>query len=403
MSRQRYGDVICSAIKIQSLARGMIVRGQVERKEQAAFVIQQAWWNFVNSWRMNWSATTIQSMWRVYRARLIFEQKLLDEEEVNEKAAMVIQGAWRAFSAQVQFQLHLLDVISVQSLARRRMAMQRRNDVVQSVAVLQGAVRCWLARWSLGWRIQEKKAAVTCQCAVRCWLSKQELSSRERKYISATRVQTYWRMYSNKMAFRQLAVSTILIQASFRGHHDRQGIECWGQSAALIQRTWRSFSRDLQKESACVGIQRTWRAHFCRKKFCSSLASAAFIQRCWRGYAVRSTMEKRQFAATILQGCWRGFIGRMNFQLDLLEIIFVQNAVRRFLAMRHAAARCEAIQVIQNALRRCLAVKATNTLKQERIEWQIEHHAAVYIQVCQLSISLFHPFMSTGVLIICFA
>jgi hypothetical protein len=126
---------VYSAITIQSFARGMIVREQTRRQEHAAVLIQRTWWNFVDSWRMNWAATTIQRLWRGFNARIDFERKLIEEEEAFEQAATIIQGAWRGFAAQVEFQLDLLDIISVQNLARKKIATRRRNDIVRSVAL----------------------------------------------------------------------------------------------------------------------------------------------------------------------------------------------------------------------------------------------------------------------------
>jgi myosin heavy subunit len=393
--RQRYYNLVYSAITIQSFARGMIVREQTRRQEHAAVLIQRTWWNFVDSWRMNWAATTIQRLWRGFNARIDFERKLIEEEEAFEQAATIIQGAWRGFAAQVEFQLDLLDIISVQNLARKKIATRRRNDIVKSVAVLQGAARYWLAKRSFETKFQERDAAITCQCAIRCWLSSRELSNRQQRYKCATLIQSHWRRYAERMAFSLLLTTTIYIQAFVRGHHDRRQMVLWSQSASTIQRTWRSFSLDVQNENACTEIQRTWRAYSSRKKYEISRVSAVSVQRCWRGYAVRDALEKQQFAATILQSCWRGFMSRMNFQLDLLEIIFVQNAVRRYLAKREAAVRREATQVIQNVSRCFLAARLADTLRKQMIEWETSHKAAICIQVSRVTHILHIVFLNT--------
>eukprot|EP00980_Cylindrotheca_fusiformis_P001667 scaffold381_cov138-Cylindrotheca_fusiformis.AAC.3 len=380
LQSQRYHVAIDSAIVLQRFGRGIVVKARIQREEAAAIRIQEAWWTFVDTWQMNWSATKIQSAWRGFSARLALEQQLREEEKVCEEAAIVIQSAWRGFAAQVQFQLHLLDIISVQSLARKRIAIRRHHLVLTSVATLQCAARCWLARLKLQTKLREMNAVITCQCAIRCWLSKSELTTRRRLWRSATNIQKGWRMCRDRGSYQILSASAVSIQALIRGHLDRQKVDQWRQCARDIQLAWRSFSRGVLCQNAASTIQRTWRAFFCRKRYCRNIASVILVQKFWRGFTVRSNLEKKTFAATILQSCWRSFTGRMNYQLDLLEIIFVQNAVRRFLAKRESARRRKAIKAIQSASRRLLAVKATDTLRQQKIEKENADKAARRIQ-----------------------
>jgi hypothetical protein len=70
----------------------------------------------------------------------------------------------------VQYELDLLDIISIQNLARQKIAMRERLRRDRSVAKLQGAFRCAVARRALGAKFEEREtrqklniATITCQ------------------------------------------------------------------------------------------------------------------------------------------------------------------------------------------------------------------------------------------------
>jgi myosin heavy subunit len=209
LCRRKYINIVHSATTIQKLARGNAVRDEIQRQESAALVIQKAWGNLVNQWSIDWAATCIQKLWRGAMVRQDLDQMLLEEEaaciiqkswrgfcqfvnyeialestiviqkvfrgfsvrkelEIHELkgAAIVIQSAWRGFAAQVQFNLDLFDIISVQTFVRRQIATKHYLDLIETVAVLQGAVRCWLARQKLQIKKKETIAAIVCQVSL---------------------------------------------------------------------------------------------------------------------------------------------------------------------------------------------------------------------------------------------
>lgn len=371
-----------SAVRtIQRYARGTLARRQMMRKQIAALTLQNAWWNFVQIWRVRWAATTIQSLWRGSLARSELVRRILEDEERNDQAATVIQSAWRGFSDQVEFQTILLDVIAIQSLTRRKIAMDRREGMMNAVVKLQCAARCWFARSLLQVKIRNVEAAIVCQCAIRSWLSVRSLSTARHHHIASTAIQSQWRKYVASVSFGRVRSNVISVQSLFRGLLARREISSMNQSASRIQSAWRNHSWNNRANMSAIAIQRTWRAYSAKAKLSQSLAAIASIQRFWRASVVKAIAEKKQFAATVIQSAWRGYFARRDFVLDILEIIFVQGAVRRFLAKRTANQRRLAVARIQSSVRCFLALNELR--RRQRLEFdRMEcHQAALLIQV----------------------
>jgi myosin heavy subunit len=211
--RDEFECAVHSTIDLQRVARGLLVRCEVKRQQHAASTIQQAWWDWVDYADMQLAATIIQNHWRAVSARKQYAKRILERNSVCaiqrvwrgycqsttyaitvefiisiqrvtrgflirkelpirrcRDAATNIQKAWRGFSAQVQFQLDILDIISIQTLARRNIALKDCARRVHSVVVLQGGIRCALARRALIERCENRKtqrrrsqAAIVCQ------------------------------------------------------------------------------------------------------------------------------------------------------------------------------------------------------------------------------------------------
>mmetsp|Transcript_16947 Transcript_16947/g.41278 ORF Transcript_16947/g.41278 Transcript_16947/m.41278 type:complete len:2524 (+) Transcript_16947:69-7640(+) len=365
---------------IQKYTRGRLARRQIERQEIAASIVQKAWWNFVQNWRVRWAATTIQSVWRGSLARSELVRRILEEEDSNDQAAIAIQSAWRGFSAQVEFQTVMLDIVTIQSLGRRRIALNRRCTMVNALAKLQCALRCWLARRHLQINLRDVKAAITCQCAIRSWLSVRRMVTVRHEYIAAVIIQSQWRRYTQNVSYCLLRSTVVSCQALLRGSVARREILSWNQSASSIQSAWRDHSWNIRLKVSATVIQKTWRARSAALVLCHSLAAIRSMQRYWRGFIVRVALENEQFAATVIQSSWRAFFAKREFTLDVLEVIFVQGAVRRYLAKRAADHRRLALHKIQHASRCFLAVQELRRLQRAELEHMECHKVAIFLQ-----------------------
>lgn len=400
-SRCKYKRVLDAARTLQRYARGSATRRQIQSLELAALTVQRAWWTFVQRWRLRWAATTIQCIWRGSIARTELVRKILAEEQCDNHAAVVIQSAWRGFAAQVEFQMTLLDIITVQSLVRRRIALDTSETMVRALDTLQRASRCWLAKQRLNVKVRNVEAATTCQCAFRSWRAVRKLQTLRLQYAAAEIIQRQWRRFTADFKYGTFRLTVIFIQAFLRGSLVRGQVETWNYSATRIQCVWRKHSWNTLTNAAAIAIQTTWRACSASTKLRVSLAAASSIQKVWRGFIARAGIKKGDFAATVIQSCWRTYVARTDYVLDVLEIIFVQGTVRRYLAKRAADKRRVAIQRIQNAWR-CFLSK--NELQQRKLVelYHIEcHKAAEILQVSKCPMELLRTYEITELTMEC--
>ena len=152
-----YCHNVCAACAIQRVWRGGRTREvyvQEKLKFESVLAIQSSWrryCEYMSFQESRRSAILIQSIWRAYVGRQ--EMSALKWRA----AAITVQRFWRGFSAQVNYQMDLMDIILVQSLARRRFAKRHRERRLHSIDLLQGAMRCALARKAVSQMTKEKQ------------------------------------------------------------------------------------------------------------------------------------------------------------------------------------------------------------------------------------------------------
>jgi myosin heavy subunit len=211
--RRRFQTTVVAAIGVQRVAKGYLVRKDLQHQHLAAMTIQQAWWSWVDyadsqvaailiqsRWRgisarrfsrdlavRHQAATDLQKVWRGYFQTIVFAitrevsisiqkvargylvRKNLPIQRMS-RAAILLQKSWRGFSAQIQYNLDVMDIVSIQTLARARIAQKIVKRRSTAVAGLQGAVRCALSRRALlrlrleqEHEIRRNNAAIVCQ------------------------------------------------------------------------------------------------------------------------------------------------------------------------------------------------------------------------------------------------
>jgi hypothetical protein len=132
-----------AALKIQCLWRCYDATVELQCRiidQEAAVAIQRHWRGFQQ--RAVYAHTIdsiifLQANTRCYISRKEFFKR--------QKSATLIQCLWRGFWAQLQTQLDFIDVITLQSLARRWLALQDRDARRRAILVVQRNVRRLLA------------------------------------------------------------------------------------------------------------------------------------------------------------------------------------------------------------------------------------------------------------------
>jgi abnormal spindle-like microcephaly-associated protein len=402
-------------ISVQRLVRGYLLRRSLVRQHDAACKIQQVWWLYVSKQDQEYASLMIQKMLRGVKARKNFREHrkqfraasciqkywrayyqwfsflILAESTIllqrvfrgllsrkatsfhrSQLAATAIQKIWRGFSEQVRFQIHFMDIICVQGVARRYLALNIRNKKIRAISVLQGAIRCAIARRKLSvarsalmiqvyWRsYRNRKKFLQSRFAIihvqRLWRGHTLRVMVKRESFAATTIQKSWRRYwvytDYKMFLKEIAAA-VAIQAVFRYMLARNFFETLRFSAQRVQRWWKMYISTTRQREAALILQKNWRSCFRRNHFATLRARTVKIQSIIRILLAKNDLENRRWekAAIALQRIWRGFSQQVVFQLEILDIVYAQSYVRRFLAKKDYSAKQWAVMVIQRSYR----------------------------------------------------
>lgn len=139
--RQRFIRMRTSAVKIQSVIRGFLVRKQVAKEQAAARRIQNWYLSSKESRRIRKEfIITKQCTITIQKGVRNFIQKRRSEKE---RAALVLQTTWRAFSTRRWY-----------------------KKLQSSATVIQRAVRTWKQRREF---VKKREAVIVLQQSYRCY------------------------------------------------------------------------------------------------------------------------------------------------------------------------------------------------------------------------------------------
>ena len=165
-----YADSQVAAILIQSRCRGIFARQYCRDlivRHQAATSLQKIWRGYIQSILFVITREISVSIQKTFRGYLV--RKNLPMQSMS-RAAILLQKTWRGFAAQVQYNLDVMDIVAIQCLVRVRLARKIMIRRTMAMVCLQGAVRCALSRGALmRLRLDEEhnrlrhKAAIVCQ------------------------------------------------------------------------------------------------------------------------------------------------------------------------------------------------------------------------------------------------
>ena len=356
---------IWAAVEIQAIARRFIYEQRFLLQREAACIIQA-----------------------VYRGGRVRDQILLEH-----CCAVEIQRCVRGYLATLEVYEEIYQITLVQSMVRRRQAIDRATDRMVFVIQVQSLARGYLTRKRMRnaqnaaliiqktWRGSLQRLCyeldlldvVIVQSVARRFLVRKQIENRH-----ATTIQKTWRSYSCFLAYQIKLFSSITIQALWRGYVARKYYARLLESrrhvaATMIQAQWRSYDcsmnylhyladvlavqssvrawirrkralKKIQKVSrmfvvrlrivksrAAKKIQTEFRQYL-NKKALDRLKAACAIQGVWKKFYVKRYARKEE-SAVVIQKHWRGFLAYADFMFVLADIILVQSFVRRFLAI----------------------------------------------------------------------
>ncbi|XP_061184440.1 abnormal spindle-like microcephaly-associated protein homolog [Saccostrea echinata] len=443
MERKHFLSMKASAIKIQCVVRGFLVRQQLAKEKSAVRLIEN--WYLLSKQSKQLRANFLhkkQCIITIQRAVRKFRERRKSEKE---RAAIVLQKTWRAYCVKCWYKKTQASITVIQ---RALHAWKQRKNFLRkrkAVLFLQQKYRAHqLAKRQRATFIQIKSSSIVIQQA---WKRHLEKCTR-----AATKIQSYWRCFMALRKYRIVRKGVVATQAAFRVYSARKLYLSQHRAVITIQGRWKEIlvgrqirQRFLAQKAAVITIQATFKGHQVRKQFLQTRfaviifqksfrrlvtykkfqlmkESTVKIQRKWRatqhmkqiftqyqivkqsvlavqsyfrGYRVRKAIgviRQREAAAQLIQKSWRGYSIRKKYLTVKNCAKIIQTAYRSWKLRKDKEQKCKAAIILQRRYRAILSARlhrksflqvrsACCTIqKQWRMKVIKRNHAAITIQ-----------------------
>ncbi|XP_069050242.1 abnormal spindle-like microcephaly-associated protein [Lepisosteus oculatus] len=402
--RRKFLNAKQSAVILQSCLRRWNAWKRYQKMKRSAIVIQ-------NRYRAYVSGKKVQAEYNRIRSAVISLQSAYRKWQDRRKAQMhrsvvKIQAWYRGYSARKKFRMVKEATIKIQSYIKMVQARQHYCSLKKATLQMQTLYRanklCHLERTEY----QRKRDACIClQAAVKGHLQRKRLDTWRK---SATKIQSFFRMYKTRSLYLKMCSATVIIQKRFRVY--RECVRCRHQflefkaATICLQAAYRGYSLrkmiKYQNKSATI-IQTAVRAHIHRRRFVEMRQASAVIQRwfrackerqkiretylnmqraaltlqaAYRGHRVRKQMLKHHRAATVIQAAFRMFVIRKDFLRLKQAAVSVQKRFRAKIAGQNQKRK---YQNLRKSVVRLQALWRGQTVRKQMRKW---HDAAVAIQ-----------------------
>ncbi|XP_036443214.1 abnormal spindle-like microcephaly-associated protein [Colossoma macropomum] len=376
--RDYYVQLRQATISLQAVYRGSRVRRELNKKQQAATVIQAFFKMYkarVSYLAAKCAAIIIQQRYRAHicgkRTRASYLRvktaivtiqsgfrgmKVRRDLQKMHLAATTIQACFRGHSQLVKYRRQKWAAYVIQ---RRFRANEMKNAVEKQYMAMKKAALCIQSAYR-GMRtrrelVKKHKSATLIQTFVRAFMCRKKFLAQK---SAAIIIQQHYRAHilrcSERDYYVQLRQATISLQAVYRGSRVRRELKKKQQAATVIQACFRMYKARvsyLAAKCATIIIQQRYRAHICGKRTRASYqrmkTAIVTIQSGFRGMKVRRDLQKMRLAATIIQACFRGHSQLVKYRRQKWAAYVIQrqfrankmkNAVeKQYTAMKKAA------------------------------------------------------------------
>ncbi|KAK3591436.1 hypothetical protein CHS0354_033435 [Potamilus streckersoni] len=353
VQKKKFQNLRHSAIRLQAVIRGFLVRRQILKQHSAAKTIQQYY-------RSRKLAQQVQCDYQALRTATVNLQALVRGHTTRQtvtriRAAIKIQSAWRRFAAQTGYRRLRGAAIMIQKHFRG----YKKRHIYQS---LLSAAIC-IQRWYHSVRVMRE----------------QKLSYRKLK-AAALILQTYFRSFKERRQYLFLKAATIRIQTAIRKIQAQTKYRIVLKSIRVIQQAYRAHilkkrQRDefLKMRIACVRIQLCWREYWFTKME-RQCKAATVIQSVYRMFVTRRKYVEQRKAANVLQSVCRGYIERKKFKIMKSSAVLIQKCFHGYLQTKEAMER---YQKLRNT---AIKLQAVWRMHMQRASFRHQKQAAILIQ-----------------------
>ncbi|XP_058130896.1 abnormal spindle-like microcephaly-associated protein [Dasypus novemcinctus] len=370
-----------ATVIVQSAYRSMRVRKKIKECNKAAVTIQS-----------KYKAYKTKKKYATYRASAITIQRWYRDiktahhqykEYLNLKtAAIKIQAVYRGIRVRRHIQRMHMAATFIKALFKMRHSKIRYHTMRKAVIIIQVRYRAYCQG-----KIQREKyltvlkAINILQASFRGARVRQTL---KKSQISATVIQSYYRMYREQIYFNKLKKAAKIVQQRYRAVKERniqfQKYNKLRHSVICIQAIFRGMKARRQLKVmhlAATVIQRRFRTLIMRRRFLSLRKTVLWVQRKYRAnVCARHRLQSLQLQKAVIkiQSLCRRLIIKKKLQEMHRAAVLIQSAFRMHRAYVRYRALKEASVVIQQQYR------ANRSAKMHRQCYLIQRHSAVLLQ-----------------------
>ncbi|KAM9326862.1 abnormal spindle-like microcephaly-associated protein [Gastrophryne carolinensis] len=331
-----------AACTLQAAWRGRKVREQINKLHAAATVIQALFrmYKEQRSYKnVRSAAVRLQQRYRAVQDR----KKQMQAYSDTRKAILRIQSTFRAVRLQREFREKRRAAVVIQKAFRATLARNRFLALQKAAVCFQRRFKAMkLAERERNDFIRIRNAVVVLQAAFRGFHERRKL---EHMHLSATVIQATFRMHKDHVAYQRLKQSTIAIQRYYRAYklsvHERKMFLNLKQSTLRIQASYRGMKvrKNISKmNKAASRIQATFRMHQCRRRYEKIQWAACLIQEKYRANKLRDFEALRysfiKDAALVIQASYRGWHVRKNVRKTFDAALVIQKHFKAYRCRR---------------------------------------------------------------------
>ncbi|XP_023586136.1 abnormal spindle-like microcephaly-associated protein [Trichechus manatus latirostris] len=347
---------------IQEGFQDMNIGKQIQKEHQAATVIQK-----------HFKAFKVRRHYLQLRAAVFFVQRryrALIAMQMHTQAVICPQSSYRGFKVQNDIQRMHLAATQIQALYRMHRARAVYQAKKTAIIVIQNYYRSYVrVKMERNRFLAAQKSAPTIQAAFRGMKVRQKLKNESEKEMAAIVIQSAFRCYRAKTQYQAVGSAAVRIQtwykASLLVHSQRAEYASQRKAAVTIQKAFRkvvarrletqkcaalriqSFlhvavhrRRFVQQKRAVVTLQQYFRTWQTRKQFLLCRKAAVVLQNHYRAFLCakyqRQAYLQIRSSVIIIQARMKGFIQKQKFQKIKDSTIKIQAVWRKYKAMKAA-------------------------------------------------------------------
>ncbi|XP_063155950.1 abnormal spindle-like microcephaly-associated protein [Candoia aspera] len=351
---QQYSSIKTATVCIQKAFRRMKTRSYQKRQEAALVLQRNLKMQRARKNYLTLKAATI-SLQRKYRALVVMRRQAKEYASVRAKV-ICVQSFYRGFKLRKEIKrLHLAATV-IQATFRMHRAKLAYQKLRCAAITMQKYYRSHLKGKHQNTHQAIQKSVID-QATCRGTRIQPELDI---MHISATIIQSLYRMYVQQKRYRLICWAVIIIQSAYRGMVARKKAK-----KMHAARNSPFFHLAVDHRTEAIGAKTQCHTNEAREQYQKYWKAALLIQQCYRSYLAMKNQPmiylRTHKRIILLQATVRGFIERQRFSRIKRSIIKIQRWYRANWQRRRYLQYRKKIIIIQRMVRRWMSCRNITT------------------------------------------